>query len=474
MGWEDWQYHRLGYASRRRNVITGYESYSQERGALRLLLNDDREVPDEAEAERFCKKYLNVAGPGNPDGCPTTRPVHVFFTDNFELARKLSDARHRRQFVFDGVIQDIIHDETGEYAGASNLLRIHQGMIAPLPAVLVVTNDGNWAQDSRVRRVAGGTFAIAKIADPGLRSGEEQNEINGFFRITEENRDLADSPLFEEYRQIAGRQTLALIQEFMGYLDDEPGRRMPLVILGKSGTGKEAVARLIHLHDRHQSDAAFHRFQPVLVASIPPGTLQGELFSVVELQPGDRERVKPTVGYIEKAERGTLFIDEIGDVPKFVQGMLLRFLQEHKIRPVGGEWRKIEDVRCVFATHKNLRDPNAVDMREDFLHRIDGLALELPELKDREEDLEDLLNYFIGWSKAHEKANHDDPFTSPLRERIIELCRLGALTGNIRQLKMLIYRIVRVSEPGRRMDIADYHKAVKFSLINPEHALGNS
>lgn len=107
-------------------------------------------------------------------------------------------------------------------------------------------------------------------------------------------------------------------------------------------------------------------------------------------------------------------------------------------------------------------------MREDFLHRIDGLALDLPDLKDRVNEHEMLLDYFIGCSRATEKAGMDALFSDELRERIIKLCRSGVLTGNVRQLKMLVNRIVRVAADGCQIGINDFKKAIKYSLINPE------
>lgn len=467
MGWDDWKYHRLRRSERRTGIIDGYQSFKEDRGALRLLVNDDQDVPDENAAARFCRQYLSIDDPKCPDGCPTGRPVHIFFTSSFELARQLNEPRYAEHFFFDGIIQDIIDDSTGEETGTNNIFRIRQGVLTPTPVVLVVTNDSDWAQKTRAHRLSASVLAVVKNPNPATRSEEEAEEIREFFRRAEERRDLSDSPLFEGYRRIIGNQTLAQIQEFLGFLDDKPGQRLPVVILGKSGTGKEAVARLIHLQDRVLSDPSLERFQPVLVAGIPPGVLEGELFGVEGVYPQDRKLGEPIRGYIARAEHGTLFIDELGDVPTNVQGKLLRFLQERKIRPVGGEWREVEDVRCVFATHKNLRDPSEADLREDFLHRIDGLTLDLPELKDRVSEHEDLVDYFIGCAGACEKAERDDPFSPQLRGRLIELCRSGALTGNVRQLQMLINRIVRVAARGRQMDLPDLERAIKHSLARP-------
>ena len=219
------------------------------------------------------------------------------------------------------------------------------------------------------------------------------------------------------------------------------------------------MARLIHIHDRYDTDRKFECFQPVLVASIPDGTLEGGYIE---------KEARPIKGYLAKSAHGTLFIDEIGDVSHQVQGMLLRFLQEHKVRPVGGDWTDVPDVRCVFATNRNLRDRKEVNMREDFLHRIDGLTLELPSLAERSGEHENLLDYFIGRSKAVEKTGMDAPFTDELLERIITLCRAGAFTGNIRQLQRFVSRIVLVAERNRQISVDALSKAMKYTLMQPD------
>ncbi len=468
MGWADWKFTHLRPAPKRPEAVLGYE-HGTPKGTLRLLVNDDTDVPSEEAARNFCRKFLGIPG-DEREGCPTDHPVHVYFTENFDFAKSLFHGEQAQHFEFDGIIQDIIHDETGELTGQANIHRIRQGIVTPQPGVLIATNNSELAADNREHRSTTTLFAIAKDPDPEHRLPLETEEIQGFFRLMEENRNLCDDPLIHEYRSIIGRNTLAHIREFLGFLEGDTENRTPVVILGDSGTGKEAVARLIHIHDRYDTDRKFECFQPVLVASIPDGTLEGELFGVVSLSPRDyvEKEARPIEGYLAKSAHGTLFIDEIGDVSHQVQGMLLRFLQGHKVRPVGGDWTDVPDVRCVFATNRNLRDKKEVNMREDFLHRIDGLTLELPSLAERSGEHENLLDYFIGRTKAFEKTGMDAPFTDELRKRIIELCRAGAFTGNIRQLQRFVSRIVLVAERDRQIGMDALNKAMKYTLVQPD------
>lgn len=401
--------------------------------------------------------------------------MNVYFTDNFELTRSLFIGEKNHE-EFDGVIQDILNDTNQTERGLNNIQRLQRGMLNPFPAIMAISKENTIIERCQKNRINNLHFAVTKEPEAGRRSKEANQEIQDFFRLAEKNRQTNSDPRIREYKQIVGHQTLALIQEFLGYLDKpmltEPWRkqRLAAVILGETGTGKEAVARLIHTTDRI-TDTSFEHFQPVLVAQIPEGTIQGELFGVHQVYPGEtvKNNAEPIKGYIEKAENGTLFLDEIGDVPEVIQGGLLRFLQEGKIHPAGAQqWYEVKDVRSVFATHKDLLNNKHTSMRQDFLYRIDGLKLELPNLAQREEDHELLVDYFIGQSLQHVSGfEMDQPFKPVLREKLITLCKKNSFPGNIRQLKSFIQRIVLVAEQKKTIDMNSYDKAVKISLMPP-------
>lgn len=472
MAWSDWTYTRIQPSPRRSQHILGYDPDNIPPNALRILLNDDAELPNERAAEEFCRKYFSILDQQQNKACPTEMSVAVFFTESFDLTKRLISQNNRHIYVFDGLIQDILHDDSGELLGNSIINRERLGIGSPQRPTLVVTNLQNLAVEKRTQRGQRVEFAISKDPEAEHRLADEVEELKRFFRLAEEHHRLSHNPLIQEYQNIIGRSTLAHIEEFVGFLDDVPGRRTPILILGESGTGKEAVSRLIHRHDRGSRDPDLSRFQPVLINGISPGTLEGELFGVVSLSPSDYDSpdAKPIQGYIQKAANGSLFIDEIGDVPSSVQGGLLRFLQEGKVRPIGGHWEEIPDVRCIFATHKNLLDKNDTDMRNDFLYRIDGLTLRLPSLAERTEDHEALVDYYIADAGAHQKAQNDIPFSDELRNHLLELCRSGSFTGNIRQLRMYINRIVRVAGKGSQIGMKDNERALKFSLFKPGEA----
>lgn len=473
MAWQDWQYIRLKPTSRG-DAIAGYKPDVAD-NTLRLFVNDDTEMHSQAAAEKYCKDYLSISG--YTDNCPTEQPVIVYFSDSFELARGLFKLEVSCHYQFDGILQDLIDDESRAYTGMGNLALIKQGVLSPHPVIMVVTNDGQAAAKLRQNQLAGYTLAIAKDPDVSHRKKPEAEEIRRFFKLAQENRVISTDPLIQEYRAIIGHGILRQIRQFIGYLDngsqeqagDHSAERMPVVILGESGTGKEAVARLIHAFDRGATDRQFQRFQPVLIAGIPEGVLEGELFGVENLGQGKlSEQNQAIKGYLRMAEHGTYFQDEVGDLPISIQGKLLRFLQQKQIRPVGADkWITVEDVRCVFATNKNLihSAQTAKNFRQDFLHRIDGLTLELPSLKEREEDHETLVNFFLGQFRAAEKCNNSQPLSDDVMQTLMDKCKAGALAGNIRELKNQIRRLLQMTPQGQQVDMEVFKKAQQHSLF---------
>lgn len=473
MAWNDWQYIQVSPSPKRKGYVPAYHNTEVPDNALRILLNDDADVPNPEKAQAFCKNYLSIKDKNGQPVCPTERPVVVFFTASFAFAKtllgELKPETNEPKYLFDGLILDLLHQDSGHLEGTSVLSHTRKNITSPIRPTIIVTQLQNEAENRRTHRLNSATFAISKDPEAAHRLEDEIGEIEQFFQAAEEHHRIQNNPLIDEYKQIIGSSVLRQLDEFIGFLDEEEGEsKTPIVILGETGTGKEAVARSIHLNDR-VNDVGLQKFQPVLINSIPKGTLEGELFGVVSLRPSDYDskNARPIKGYVESAAKGTLFIDEIGDVAPNVQAGLLRFLQEQKIRPVGGEWKSVPDVRCIFATHKNMLDPNETRIRHDFLFRIDGLTLRLPTLAERTEDHEDLVDYFISQTRAHEKAETDPPFSQELREHLIELCRTGQFIGNVRQLRMFINRIVRVSRKGHQITLADEIRARKHSLIEP-------
>jgi DNA-binding NtrC family response regulator len=229
-----------------------------------------------------------------------------------------------------------------------------------------------------------------------------------------------------------------------------------VVIEGETGTGKELIARMIHRF----SQRAAHPFVPVDCSAIPAALLESELFGAVKgaYTGADRDRV----GVIEAANRGTVFLDEIGDIDPAFQVKLLRFLQEREIRPVGASREKKVDVRVVAATNRDLQ--KMVDegkFRQDLWFRLNVVRLMLPPLRERRNDVPLLAQYFL--SKYNSRYNRD----VRMMESGLKQLKDFTWPGNVRQLQHLIERLT-ILAPGDRIDAETAQDAI--SAMEPGSA----
>jgi DNA-binding NtrC family response regulator len=224
-----------------------------------------------------------------------------------------------------------------------------------------------------------------------------------------------------------------------------------VLIEGETGTGKEMVARMIHRF----SDRASQPFVPVDCGAIPAALLESELFGHMRgaFTGADRDRI----GVIEAANRGTVFLDEIGDIDSAFQVKLLRFLQEREIRPVGSAREKKVDVRVVAATNCDLQ--KMVDegkFREDLWFRLNVVRLKLPPLRERRVDIPFLARHFV--DKYNQRYSQD----SKLLESGLKALRDFTWPGNVRQLQHLIERLT-ILAPAGRIDAEAVQDAVAAS-----------
>ncbi len=212
-----------------------------------------------------------------------------------------------------------------------------------------------------------------------------------------------------------------------------------VLITGESGTGKELVARAIH----HNSPRRGGPFVVVDCASIPETLMEAELFGHTKGAFTGAGEARP--GLLKEAHGGTVFFDEIGNVPLPVQAKLLRFLQERRVRAVGDSREREVDVRLVAATNNNLRSMiQAGTFREDLFYRLDVFPIRLPALRDRREDIPLLAEHFLS---KHTKTLGKT--INGISAEAMNLLVHAEWPGNVRQLENAVQRaIILAREPS--------------------------
>ena len=220
--------------------------------------------------------------------------------------------------------------------------------------------------------------------------------------------------------------------------------KFSVLILGESGTGKEYIARMIHDLSNNSSGP----FVPVDCGSLSKELAPSELFG--HLKGSFTSAIADKKGVFEQAKGGTVFLDEVGNLPYEVQMQLLRALQEQKVRPVGSVSDINVDVRIIAATNENLE--NAIEegrFRQDLFHRINEFAIEVPPLRDRLEDFEELTAFFI--RQANEELGKN---VKGITESALERMKAQRWNGNMRELRNVVRRCVLFAD-GESIDLDD-------------------
>ena len=204
--------------------------------------------------------------------------------------------------------------------------------------------------------------------------------------------------------------------------------RLPVLLLGETGTGKEVVARAVHNANPRGE------FVPIDCGSLVGTLMESELFGHVKgAFTGAADNRK---GLVELANGGTAFFDEIGDLPLEMQVKLLRLIQEREFRPVGAQqWRKV-DIRIIAATHRDLKAEAAAGrFREDLYYRLNVFTMRLPPLRERKDDIPLLVEHFLDQGRAQGL-----PWFDPPRD-LMDTLLAHNWPGNVRELKHCIDRV---------------------------------
>ena len=227
-------------------------------------------------------------------------------------------------------------------------------------------------------------------------------------------------------------------------------QRHPVLIMGESGTGKELVARAIHTQGPWRDKP----FVPVDCGALPPTLIESELFGHVK--GAFTGAALSRQGLLAAAGSGTVFLDEIGELPIELQSRLLRALQEHEIRPLGSNERIKFEARIIAATNQNL-EAGIKDgkFRKDLFFRLNVVTIKMPSLRDRKEDIPALVRHFL--------ARYDNKSATQISD--VALVRLMGYDwpGNIRELENCIQRAVSLGS-GTFIQMQDLPSAMLYHL----------
>jgi formate hydrogenlyase transcriptional activator len=284
----------------------------------------------------------------------------------------------------------------------------------PLPAENVIL-------DSRIDPIASRSSGV----DGDLNLDEEVYRENGFEGIVGQSSAL--------------REVLRLV-DTVAPVDST------VLLLGETGTGKELIARAIH----NRSSRKGRNFVKLNCAAIPTGLLESELFG--HERGAFTGAIAQRIGRLELADRGSLFLDEIGDIPLDLQPKLLRVLQEREFERLGSTRTQRVDVRVVAATHRDLETMIAEkQFRSDLFYRLNVFPINIPPLRERRGDIPHLVRHFV--RQASRKMNKAfDSIASGTMDALVQY----SWPGNIRELENVIERAVILSPgPALRVPIRD-------------------
>jgi formate hydrogenlyase transcriptional activator len=431
---------------------------AQERDRLRVLL----------EVNNAVVSKLDLRGLLNAISASLRRVIHHEYTS---LALYEEDKNKMRMLALDFPEgKGLIHEEMlvpleGSIAGTAfrsrqPLVLDHEGMKRfDSPTSLLMRDEGVRSVVSMpliTRDRALGTLSLASLRDGAFQQRDVDLLVQvagqvaiavenalAFQQIDELKNKLAQEKLYLEdeirsemnFEEIVGDSTV--LRAVLKQVETVAPTDSAVLIEGETGTGKELIARAIHnLSPRHE-----RTFVKVNCAAIPAGLLESELFG--HERGAFTGAIAPRVGRFELAHRGTIFLDEVADIPLELQPKLLRVLQEQEFERLGSTRTIRVDVRLVAATNRDLTEMIAArTFRSDLYYRLHVFPLLVPPLRDRQEDIPALVRYFV---QKHARRMNRTVETIP-SETLDALVRY-AWPGNVRELENLIERAVIVS-PG--------------------------
>ena len=307
--------------------------------------------------------------------------------------------------------------------------------------IIFITGHGDIPMTVRAMKAGASEFLTKPFRDDDLLNAIEQaiNRSRHAAQLTSKTPEVKRSSQDDRRGKITLSEIVgqsAALRRVLREVETVALTDSTVLITGETGTGKELIARAIHKRSRRSSRA----FVGVNCAAIPQTLIASELFG--HERGAFTGAMQRRMGRFELAEGGTIFLDEIGELPSDTQTMLLHVLQEREFERVGGSHSIRADVRVITATNRDLKTAMATGaFRSDLYYRLNVFPIEIPPLRERREDILPLVEYFIERfaSKAGKTMRGID-------KKSLELLQSYRWPGNIRELQNVIERSVIVSD----------------------------
>ena len=302
------------------------------------------------------------------------------------------------------------------------------------PALRIVMISGHGDLETAVQAMKMGAFDyIAKPPDLNRLLTTVRNALTSAPEEKTNKGEVKTSKKSSQNSPMIGKS--AAIQKIKDMIDKVAPTDVRVLITGPNGSGKELVARALH----QGSERAGQPMIEVNCAAIPSELIESELFG--HIKGSFTSAVKDRVGKFEAADKGTIFLDEIGDMSLSAQAKVLRALQEKKITKVGSEKDIAVDVRVIAATNKDLKQEIAQGrFREDLYHRLAVILLEVPSLNERRDDIPLLVEHFT------KHICQEQGISKQFQPKAIEQLQQYDWSGNVRELRNVVERLLILSE----------------------------
>lgn len=301
------------------------------------------------------------------------------------------------------------------------------------PAVIIMTAYGTITSAVEAMRKGAFDYLTKPLEKDGIVL--IVNKAVERMRLLKENLRLQDA-LFQKFKMEGIVGVSPRMREIVEIAKKVTPTAVTILISGESGTGKELIARAVHYNSPRKTGP----FTAINCAAIPDTLIESELFGY---EPGAfTGAAHRKIGLFEASDKGTVFLDEVGDLPLLTQTKILRTLQDKEIRRLGGKDNIKVDVRIIAATNKELeKEVAAGRFREDLYYRLKVVTLELPPLRERKEDIPALVSFFI------EKYNKEfGRRIKGVNDGVMKALSDYHWPGNIRHLESVIERAVLISD----------------------------